>query len=43
MPLSQIVFFAGWLAASLLGGALILYVWQRLLAKNQENQKPPVS
>ena len=40
MPLSLIVFFVCWLAVSLLGGVLILYAWQRLLARNQ---KPPVS
>ena len=40
MPLSLIVFFVGWLAASLLGGVLILYVWQQLLVTNQE---PPIS
>jgi hypothetical protein len=33
MPLSQLVFFAGWLVVALLGGALLAYLWPRLFAK----------
>jgi hypothetical protein len=33
MPASQLVFFAGWLAVALLGGALLVYVWQRLVKR----------
>jgi hypothetical protein len=33
MPVSQLVFFAGWLVVALLGGALLCYVWPRLCAK----------
>ncbi len=35
MPVSQLVFFGGWLAAAMLGGALIVFVWQRLLDAHQ--------
>jgi hypothetical protein len=37
MPLSQMIFFAVWLAAALLGGALLVFVWQRLLATSVRN------
>ena len=33
MPVSQLVFFAGWLVVALLGGALLCYAWPRLCAK----------
>jgi hypothetical protein len=33
MPVSQLVFFAGWLVVALLAGALLCYVWPRLCAK----------
>ena len=33
MPGPQLVFFAGWLAAAFLGGALLVYGWQRWLEK----------
>ncbi len=33
MPVSQLVFFAGWLAAAVLGAVLLLVVWRRLAAK----------
>jgi hypothetical protein len=29
MPISQLVFFAGWLVAALIGGAALVYVWTR--------------
>jgi hypothetical protein len=37
MPLSQMIFFAVWLAVALLGGVLLVFVWQRLLARNIGN------
>ena len=37
MALSQLIFFAVWLAVALLGGALLVFVWQRLLAKSLRN------
>jgi hypothetical protein len=33
MPVSQLVFFVCWLAAALLAGALLFYVWQKLHAR----------
>jgi hypothetical protein len=33
MAHSQLLFFAGWLAAALLGGALVLVAWQWLLTR----------
>ena len=33
MPVSQLVFFAGWLVVALLGGALLYYNWSSLCAK----------
>jgi hypothetical protein len=33
MPVSQLVFFAGWLVVALLGGALLYYNWSWLCAK----------
>jgi len=33
MPFSELVFFAGWLVAALIGGALLVLVWERLRAK----------
>ena len=33
MAASQLVFFLGWLAMALAGGALLYVVWQRLYAK----------
>ena len=33
MPVSQLVFFAGWLVVAMAGGALLVFVWQRLLVK----------
>ena len=33
MPVSLLVFFAGWLVVALLGGALLYYTWPRLCAK----------
>ncbi len=35
MPVSQLVFFGVWLAAALVCGALIVFAWQRLLAKRR--------
>jgi len=32
MPVSQLVFFACWLAVALLGAAALLFVWQKLRA-----------
>lgn len=37
MPVSQMIFFAVWLAVALLGGALLLFAWQRLLARSVRN------
>jgi hypothetical protein len=33
MPVSQLIFFAGWLAAAMLGGVLVVFVWQRILSR----------
>jgi hypothetical protein len=33
MPVSLLMFFAGWLVVALLGGALLYYIWPRLCAK----------
>jgi hypothetical protein len=35
MPVSQLVFFAGWLALAMLGAVLLLYVWRRLTAERR--------
>jgi hypothetical protein len=37
MPVSQMIFFAVWLAVALLGGALLVFAWQRLLARRVRN------
>lgn len=37
MPVSQTIFFAVWLAVALLGGALLVFAWQRLLAGSVRN------
>lgn len=37
MPVSQLIFFAVWLAVALLGGALLVFAWQRLLARSVRN------
>ena len=34
MPVSQLVFFACWLAVALLGAAALLFVWQKLRANS---------
>jgi len=34
MPVSQLVFFACWLAVALLGAAALLFVWQKWQAKS---------
>ena len=39
MPLSQFVFFAGWLVVALLGGALLYYAWPWLCAKLSPNRR----
>ncbi len=33
MPVSQLVFFAGWLVIALIGGVLLYYNWSWLCAK----------
>jgi hypothetical protein len=33
MDVSQLVFFIGWLAVALTGGALLVVVWERLRVK----------
>jgi hypothetical protein len=33
MPISQLVFLAGWLVVALLGGAVLYYKWPWLCAK----------
>jgi hypothetical protein len=33
MPISQLLFFVGWLAIALAGGALLVVVWERWRAK----------
>jgi hypothetical protein len=33
MPVSQLVFIAGWLVVALIGGALLYYNWSWLCAK----------
>ena len=33
MPVSLLVFFAGWLVVALFGGALLCYAWPWLCAK----------
>jgi hypothetical protein len=30
MPLSQLIFFSGWLVAALAGAGLLLFAWERL-------------
>jgi len=42
MPFSQLMFFAGWLAAALLGGALVVLAWERLRAKRRRRAEPPI-
>ena len=37
MALSQLIFLAVWLAVALLGGALLVFAWQWVLAKNLSN------
>ncbi len=32
MPISQLLFFAGWLVVALIGGALLYYIWPTLCA-----------
>jgi hypothetical protein len=34
MPISQLVFFAGWLVAALVGGAALVYAWMRWLDRS---------
>jgi hypothetical protein len=34
MPISQLVFFAGWLVAALMGGVGLVYVWTRWLDRS---------
>ena len=41
MPLGRMIFFAIWLALALLGGALIVWGWQRLRAKYPVNETAP--
>ncbi len=33
MAVSQLIFFLGWLAIALAGGALLYFVWERLHAR----------
>jgi len=45
MPLSQFIFFAAWLVAALVGGLLLVFVWERLRAKHSgaaTHAVPPV-
>jgi hypothetical protein len=35
MPISQLVVFGCWLAAALVGGALLWWVWQRIWERGQ--------
>lgn len=37
MPLSQLLFFAVWLAAALIGGVALLFVWERLRARYERD------
>jgi hypothetical protein len=41
MPLSQLIFFVGWLAAALIGGALLVFVWEQLHARYCRPLEPP--
>jgi len=34
MPIGQFIFFAVWLAAAMLGGAMLVFVWERLRARH---------
>ncbi len=38
MPTATILFMACWLAAAMLGGAALVYVWQRLLARDSKER-----
>jgi hypothetical protein len=40
MPLSQFIFFAAWLVAALVGGLLLVFVWERLRAKHSGAATP---
>jgi hypothetical protein len=41
MQASQLGFFAGWVAAALIGGALLAFGWQRLwLSYSRRRAKP---
>jgi hypothetical protein len=33
MPVSDMIFLAGWLAAAMIGGCMLLFVWERLRAR----------
>jgi len=45
MPLSQLIFFAGWVVAALIGGAALLLVWEKLRVKHQGETPgtPPIN
>jgi hypothetical protein len=38
MPIETIIFMACWLAAAILGGGALVYVWQRMLAKCEDRR-----
>jgi hypothetical protein len=41
MPAEQLIAFAIWLVLAIAGGALIVFVWQRLRAKYGSGDAPP--
>jgi hypothetical protein len=40
MPVSQLVYFAGWLIVCDGGGALLVFVWQRLMSAQRNGNAP---
>jgi len=40
MPIGQFIFFAVWLAAAMLGGAMLVFVWERLRARHAPPEQP---